>query len=150
MHPGSFLSVGISFSAFDSAYGQQHLAGHTLFLDANLYRRVGVEIEGRSLSLNAQEQLREQTLLAGPRISTHGRNIRPYIKLLAGRGNLDFPFHDAHGTYFVAAPGAGLDLRIAHGIQVRVLDVEYQLWPQFTFGAMHPWGVSSGVSLRIF
>lgn|GEM_PF-5467273 len=37
-----------------------------------------------------------------------------------------------------------------HGIIVRDLDIELQNWPRITFGAMHPYGISSGIALRVF
>ena len=149
--PGSYIAVGVTASGFNSGYGQQRLVGPAIYVDANLYRRVGLEAEARTLRFNAQEALRQTTYLAGVRVSTHGRDVRPYTKLLAGVGVMTFPFHDARGRYLVVAPGAGLDWRVRRsGLQLRVMEVEYQYWPEFTFGPLRSWGVSSGVSLRIW
>ncbi len=63
--PGSYVAVGVSASGFNSGYGQQRLAGPTVYVDANLYRRVGVEAEARILRFHAQEDLRQTTYLAG-------------------------------------------------------------------------------------
>ena len=149
--PGSYVAVGVAGSGFNSGYGQQRLIGPTVYLDANLYRRIGFEAEGRQLRFHTQEDLRQTTYLAGVRFSARGYNVRPYTKLLAGMGVMTFPFHDARGKYLVVAPGAGLDWRVRHsGLQVRVLEVEYQYWPQFTFGPLRSWGISTGVSLRVW
>jgi len=149
--PGSYVAVGATLSAYESDYGQRGLGGGTLFVDANLYRRIGIEAEARYLRVHSDENISESNFLIGPKFSTHTRNLRPYAKLLIGRGHLNFPFNDAHGSYFVVAPGAGLDWRIGEGrFTIRVIDVEYQDWPLFTFGTLHPYGVSSGLSLRIF
>ena len=149
--PGSYVAVGVSASGFNSGYGQQRLIGPTLYVDANLYRRVGFEGEARTLHFHTQEDLRQTTYLAGVRISSHGRSVRPYTKLLAGVGVMTYPFRDAHGRYAVFAPGAGLDWRVRRtGLQVRVLEVEYQYWPGFSFGPLRTWGVSSGMSLRVW
>ncbi len=149
--PGSYISVGITASGFNSGYGQQRLVGPAVYVDANLYRRVGFEAEARSLRFHATQDLRQTTYLAGARFSTHGRDVRPYTKLLAGMGQMTFPYRDAHGRYFVAATGAGLDWRIRRsGLQVRILDFEYQYWPQFTFGPLRTWGLSTGLSLRVW
>ena len=148
--PGSYVSVGATFSGFDSAYGQQHLGGATVFVDANLYRRFGVEAEARTLNLHTQESLRQSTYLLGPRFSSHGGLIRPYVALLAGRGTMRFPFDYAQGSYFVVQPGTGLDVQAGHSrVTVRVFDFEYQYWQGFTFGPMHPYGISSGISVRV-
>ncbi len=149
--PGSYVSVGVTASGYNSDYGKQRLAGPAIYLDANLYRRIGVELEARSLRYNAQENLRETTYLAGPKISTHGRTLRPYGKLLVGRGEFNYPFNYAKGSYFVVAPGGGIDWRLGRSrIIFRIADVEYQFWPRFSYGPLHPWGVSSGLALRLF
>ncbi len=161
--PGTYIAVGGTFSAFDTDYGHQRTAGGALFLDTNLYRRVGAEIELRAQPLavqpHTQGNVRLTTFLAGPRISTHGRTWRPYAKLLAGRGDFSFPFDYAHGSYFVVAPGAGLDWRPPardHDSDrpsrylIRIVEVEYQVWPSFTYGTLHPYGISTGLSYRLY
>ncbi len=156
--PGSYISVGVTGSAFQSDYGHTQIAGGTAYLDTNLYRRVGAEFEARFLRLDRNETIHQDTFLAGPKISTHARTWRPYAKFLAGRGTFTFPFHDAYGTYLVLAPGAGLDWRPPQRADsdypsrflIRIIDVEYQIWPAFTFGPLHPYGISTGLSYRIF
>ncbi len=149
--PGSYVSLGFTASAYQQDYGKRYIEGGTVYLDANLYRRIGVEAEFRDLAAHTSEDVKERTYLAGPKISALAHNLRPYAKLLAGRGDFDFPFHYAKGSYFVVAPGAGLDWRVGHSrLNVRVIDVEYQIWPQFTFGAMHPYGASAGFSFDLF
>ena len=161
--PGTYISVGGTFSAFDTDYGHQRTTGGALFLDTNLYRRVGVEVELRAQPIavqpHTQGTVRLTTFLIGPRISTHGRTWRPYVKLLAGRGQFSFPFDYAHGSYFVAAPGVGLDWRPPardhdsdrHSrFLIRIVEVEYQVWPDFTYGPLHPYGISTGLSYRLY
>jgi len=149
--PGTYIAVGATASAFESDYGKRLLEGGTIFLDLNLYRRVGVEAEVRDLRLHSDDDVRESTYLMGPKISTHGRSLRPYAKLLAGEGRFNFPFNYAHGSYFVIAPGAGLDWRVGGSrFMIRIIDFEYQMWPMFTYGALHPYGFTSGVSFRVF
>ena len=149
--PGTYVQVGGSASIFQADYGQRYLGGNTAFIDAHLYRRIGLEAEARFLRLHEDEGAHQTTYLVGPRISIYPRTVRPYVKVLAGRGLFTFPFLYARGSYFVWAPGGGLDYRVRHGrMTIRVVDFEYQFWPQFTFGALHPYGVSSGVAFRVF
>ena len=149
--PGTYISVGVAGSAMQSDYGKRQLGGATVFVDAHLYRRIGVEFEARQLKFHSSEGIGERTYLVGPKISFKPRTVRPYVKLLAGRGQFTFPFNYAKGSYFVFAPGGGLDWRIDHSrVSLRLLDFEYQVWPGFTFGAMHPYGISSGVSFQVF
>jgi hypothetical protein len=149
--PGSYIQVGGTGSIFQADYGQRHLGGESIFIDANLYRRIGVEAEGRVLNLNEDEDVHETTYLAGPRYSILPGRIRPYAKFLIGRGQFGFPFHYAQGSYFVIAPGAGVDWQVGRSrLTIRLVDIEFQKWPQFSFGPLQPYGVSSGIALRVF
>lgn len=149
--PGSFISVGVAVSGFQQDYGTHYVGGETVFVDANLYRRIGIEAEVRRLNYRTIEDVKENTYLVGPRYTGLGHNLRPYAKFLIGRGTLDFPYHYAVGTYFVMAPAAGLDWHLGNSrFTVRVADFQYQIWPQFTYGELHPYGITSGISFDVF
>ena len=149
--PGSYIQVGGTGSLFQADYGQRNLGGGAVFIDAHLYRRVGLEAEARTLAINEDAGVHETTYLAGPRISILPGRFRPYSKLLIGRGRFYFPFHYAQGSYFVVAPGAGVDWQVGKSrLTVRIIDVEFQKWPGFSFGPLQPYGVSSGIALRVF
>ena len=149
--PGSYVQVGGSGSVFAIQYGQRDLGGAAAFVDTHLYRRIGAEVELRTLSFHQDEGVHQTTYLAGPKISLMPYNFRPYVKLLAGRGEFYFPFGYAKGSYFVMAAGGGVDWRIHHSrLTLRLIDVEFQDWPGFTFGAIKPYGIGSGVAVRVF
>ena len=149
--PGSYLAVGATVSSYNTDYGKTQMEGATVYVDANIYNRIGLEAEGRRLRLNSDDGLQQSTYMVGPRFSRDFRFLRPYTKLLIGRGTFEFPFGYARGSYTATAIGAGLDLRFKHTpLVVRLVDVEYQRWPQFTFGALHPYGISSGLSVRVW
>ena len=71
------------------------------------------------------------------------------MKFVAGVGRVTLPFRYAHGSFLAYAPGAGLEVAVNDRVSVRVIDVEYQHWPQFPFGALSPYGISTGVSMRL-
>jgi hypothetical protein len=148
--PGSYIQVGGSGSIYQIDYGQRDLGGGAVFIDANLYRTIGVEAEARTLRINEDAGAHETTYLVGPRISLKMNRFRPYGKLLIGRGQFYYPFHYAQGSYFVVAPGAGVDWQVAKRLTVRVIDVEFQNWPWFSFGPLKPYGISSGIAFRVF
>ena len=149
--PGTYVQAGVSGSLFQVDYGQRKLAGGTVFLDAHLYRRIGAEAEVRTLRVNQDEGVHETTYLVGPRISLLRGAVRPYAKLLAGRGEFYFPFHYATGSYFVLAAGGGVDWHVKRTrLTVRLIDVEVQDWPGFSFGPIHPYGIGSGVAWTVF
>jgi hypothetical protein len=151
--PGSYVSLGATFSGFESGqYGKTLLTGGSLYLDANLYRRIGVEAEARALNHGSIEGIRETSYLVGPKISFKPRRFRPYAKFLVGRGDFRFPFGYAYGKYFLMAPGGGIDWRVHHSrVSLRLVDVEYQIWPDFKpFGELSPFGASAGLSFQLF
>jgi opacity protein-like surface antigen len=147
--PGSYVSAGLGYSAYQVDYGQRVLGGGTVFVDVHPTWRYGVEGEARLLRMNASEDVTESTYLVGPHIFIRQGRLRPYVKLLVGLGKINLPFNYAQGTFFAYAPGAGVDYTLSDRISLRLVDFEYQEWPQFTYGNLHPYGVSAGVVIRI-
>ena len=149
--PGSYTAVGGTYSLYQSGYGQAHASGASAFIDAHLYRRIGLEVKANWLSLPTDNGTRERTYLVGPKLALKGRTIRPYARILAGRGEFDFPFGYAKGSYLVLAPGGGLDWRVHNSrLILRLIDVEYQVWHSFSYGSLHPYGISTGLSIRVW
>ena len=147
--PGTYIKVGGAYSGFKSDYGSQTITGASVYIDSNLYWQSGIETEARRIVYPSFGE-RQSTLLVGPRWSFRPRRFNPYIKVLAGGGRFDFPYGYGHGNYFVAAPGAGVDMQITRRISARLIDFEYQEWPGFTFGAIKPYGISAGISFQIY
>jgi hypothetical protein len=146
--PGAYVAVGGTYSRFQADYGEQAISGASIYVDSNLTWRYGLETEARRMTYpNFGE--RQSTLLAGPRWSFRQKGFVPYAKLLVGGGRFDFPYGFGYGNYFVVAPGVGVDLRVGQRVRVRLVDFEYQEWPGFTFGALHPYGVSAGISFQV-
>jgi hypothetical protein len=148
--PGAYISVGTTYSSFDSGYGQQKVLGTGVYVDINPVRQAGLEAEGRWLKQSQSPNIRESTYLIGPRIQFRRGPYTPYIKTLVGLSHFEYPYDTARGRYFVIAPGAGVDLMLGNNLKIRLIDVEYQTWPQFTFGTITPYGVSFGISYRVF
>ena len=149
--PGSYITVGAGISDFQADYGHNQLSGGFVYVDVNPHWRVGLEGEGRVLRWHSAEQVTEATYLGGIRMALWSRPRRwsPYSKFLAGVGRIDLPYGYAHGSFFSYAPGAGLDIVLTDRISVRAVDLEYQHWPEFTFGSLSPYGVSAGLSVRL-
>ena len=147
--PGSLVTVGGTVSGFQSDYGNWMLGGGAVYIDVNPTWRYGLEGEARVLRIHQEASVHESTYLAGPRVSFGTHRLNPYVKVLVGGGEFNFPYNYAYGNYFVVAPGAGLDYRVSPRVKVRVVDFEYQDWPGFTFGAIRPYGVSMGISVSV-
>ena len=148
--PGSYVAVGIGGSGFQAQYGQQHLAGPVIYADVNPHWRVGFEGEARFLNQHGREQVTESSYLGGPRVLLlRSRRLDLYGKFLAGVGHITLPYRYAHGSFLTYASGAGVEFAATDFVSVRVLDFEYQHWPDFPFGPLNPYGLSAGVSIRL-
>jgi hypothetical protein len=149
--PGSYVAVGGGVSAFQEDYGQKVIAGTTVFADVNPTWRYGLEGEARYLRYRTDESVTETNYLAGVRVQLWkpSSRIRPYAKFLAGVGEISFPFHYATGSYLAYAPGGGIEYALGDRWTVRAADFEYQMWPNFTYGELKPYGVTAGISFRI-
>lgn len=147
---GFTLSAGATASGYEVQYGQQKLLGIAGVVDVDTRRRFGLEAEGRWLMFHETNQLHATTWMAGPRYHFTRGKFQFYGKGLVGVGQFYFPYNYAKGNYLVLAPGGGVDYRWKRRVSFRLADVEYQVWPQFTFGSMSSYGVSAGVLYHIF
>jgi hypothetical protein len=147
---GFSLAAGGTASVYEVQYGQQKLLGFSAVVDMDTTRRFGLEAEGRWLLFNNPTQIQDKTWMAGPRYHHTWGKFQVYGKGLVGVGQFTFPYNFAHGSYLVIAPGAGVDYRWKKRISFRLADVEYQVWPQFTYGSMTSVGVSAGLRYHIF
>jgi hypothetical protein len=154
---GVTLIAGGTASAYQVQYGEQKLLslGVAGVVDLDTRRRFGLEAEGRWLMFHETNQLHATTYLAGPRYHVSHGKFQYYAKGLVGLRQFNFPYNYAQGNYLVIAPGGGVDYRWKHRISLRLADVEYQIWPQFTYNGssyetMSSYGVSVGVIYHIF
>jgi hypothetical protein len=145
-----YLSAGATGSSVYLQYGERKMIGLTGYVDLDARRRLGIEAEGRWIEFHQFANVHAETYSIGARYHrTYGR-YQPYVKGLIGFGDFNFPYSLATGRYLVATAGGGLDLLLTDRIQIRAVDAEYQDWPQFTFGNMTMFAVSSGLRVHIF
>jgi hypothetical protein len=147
---GYSLWVGAGVSGQYIQYGGLDEAGVTAVVDADTVRRLGLEGEGRWIEYHKTADVHVESYLGGLRYHFNYGRFQPYAKGLAGVGLFNFPYDYAHGSYLVVAPGGGVDYRLTRRWSVRALDVEYQYWPQFTFGAMSSVSATVGLRYRVF
>lgn len=147
--PGSYVAVGGAASVFQADYGQRYIGGITAYADLNPTWRYGIEGEARFLRYRTSEDVTETNYLIGPRAALRFGPLRPYVKFLVGDGKITLPFHYAQGSFFTYAPGGGAEYMLGDRLAIRVIDVEYQFWPSFPYGNLHPYGVSAGISFRL-
>ncbi len=147
------LSVGGFLSANYLGYGQHWLGGGGVYADVNLTWRYGIEGEADWTHFHELDGSHAATYLIGPRYQLAGvgakYKYRPYVKFLVGDGRFTFPYGLGYGNYFVMAPGGGVDYRLNYHFRLRLVDVEYQYWPGFTFGSMSSMAVTTGIRYNI-
>jgi hypothetical protein len=147
---GYNLTVGATASGDYLQYGSRKMLGINAIVDIDTKRRTGFEGEAQFLIFHQTANVHTTTYLAGPRYHlTYGR-FQPYLKGLIGFGQFNYPYNYGTDNDLVIAPGGGVDFRVTHRFRVRLADFEYQYWPQFHYGAMSAYSISSGIRVRIF
>jgi len=142
--------AGGGLSGYTVQYGERKMWGATAFVDADSAYHIGIEGEGHWLEYHQTANVHLETYMIGPRFHVTVGRFQPFVKGTIGFGNFNFPYNYAYGRYLVIGAGGGVDYSLSHRWRVRVADVQYQDWPQFTFGAMNNVGISSGIQYRIF
>lgn len=128
------LGAGFSFAIPD--YGGTYIKGFTVYGDADLWRRLGVEGEMHYISILTPTDIGENTYLVGPRFSLvrQGR-VNVYVKALGGAGRFEYQSgyyqHPHTDTFGVFAVGGGIEFRASPHINIRAIDIEAQKWPGY-------------------
>jgi hypothetical protein len=154
---GMRLSAGGTASGYYLDYGEMKILGASAFVDSDTLRHFGVEGEARWLVFHLPADQKgpaadehATTYLAGPRYSRYYGRFQPYAKGLVGIGQFNYPYNFARETDLVVAPGGGVDFRLTRRVRFRAVDFEYQFWPQFNYGRMSSFGLSTGIRIKIF
>ena len=157
--PGHALWVGGEYSNISAGFpyaSGQRLWGAGAFADYHLTSHIGIEGEARFLRFNSFYGETEDNYLAGLRyLARDFKKFQPYAQVLVGDGKIQYPFGIGSGDYFVIAPGAGANYRIARRWSLRA-EYEYQLWPDSPNIAnepahkITPQGFHAGIAFRVF
>jgi hypothetical protein len=147
---GFNLTVGATATGNYLQYGERKMLGVAAIADLDTKRRIGIEGEAQWLIFHQTANVHSTTYLIGPRYHlTYGR-FQPYVKGLIGFGQFNYPYNYGIDNDYVIEPGAGVDFRITHRLRIRVADFEYQIWPQFHYGTLTSYGLSTGIRVRVF
>jgi opacity protein-like surface antigen len=138
------------------------LIGVGAYVDVKFTRWIQIEAEARFSRFNQYANIHQDNYLIGPRIPIRrfGR-FTPYAKALVGITSMDmgpnpncdtFPctVDDPTGTFFSAAYGGGIDVKLTRRFTLRAVDAEYQQIPSWYGSSASPYGASVGVSYKIF
>ncbi len=149
--PGSRLEAGLGFSGFQQDYGKRTITGTTFFADFHPNWRYGLEGEARYLNRNTSQDVTLSTYMVGLRVAlrTHPSGVQPYAKMMVGTGHIVLPFRYAQGNFLTYAPGGGVDIALGDYVKIRAIDFEYQRWPDFPYKTLSPYGLTTGIAVRL-
>lgn len=130
------VQVGAGFSFAISDYGPTYIKGYTIYGDADLWRRVGIEADVHQINILTPTDIGEDTYLIGPRFSLLRRDrVNVYAKVLGGIGRFEYQQgyyqHSHTDTFGAFSVGGGIDFRASQHINIRAIDIEAQKWPSF-------------------
>jgi hypothetical protein len=144
------VQLGATFSFGNPDYTETYIKGYTIYGDYSIFRRLALEGEYHDLTWKTPDGVGEYSVVAGPRYSFAIEDrARLYVKALGGVGRIQFQKPKPNAgtdTYAVFAPGAGVEFRATHHINIRAIDFEYQLWPGFRPSGLSPWVASTGAA----
>ncbi len=147
--PGTYISLGGGISAFPSDYDRRNIGGGVIFMDVQPTFRYGFEAETRFLRYHTDEGVNQTNYLAGIHIGIRPQRFRPYVKFLVGATKIQAPFGYGQGAFFTFAPGAGVDYVLSDRWTARVVDLEYQIVPQFIGSNVRNLGITMGLTYRL-
>ena len=147
------VQVGATYSYVKSDYSPDAWHGYGFYADVDFRYHFGVEFAFHQSG--SGPILYERTYELGGRYvyPIHDRFL-PYAKAMLGRGVFNFegsngsgqPVQVANLAYNTQSIGGGLDLRVLPGLNVRVIDYEYQFWNGFPPHGLNPNLLSFGVA----
>ena len=145
------LGAGVSFgqSQYDSATlggTGERLRGFNLYSTFDFREHFGVEVNFRQTSPSYGKDVYERTYEVGGRyVYPIGLRLRPYGKVMYGRGVFNYPNNVANLAYNLVSAGGGLDYRLTRTINIRA-DYEHQHWFGFPLAPLEPNVVTIGVA----
>ena len=141
------LQVGAGFTIANSGYEQQSFQGFAAYADFDLRPHLGIEAEVHQVSSPTGVQSYQRTYEIGGRYFRPCGPLVPYLKLMFGRGDFNYPFGATDLAYNLFAAGIGADYRIRPSLSLRG-EFEMQRWSGFSSPGLNPQLVTLGLAYR--
>ena len=138
---GGGLVLGSSTYNFQST----NLTGVSFYTTFDARWHWGGEANFKQNKSSLDSTVYERTYEFGPRVYVTRGRLKPYAKLLYGRGVYNFPNNIANIAYNMYTYGGGADFQLLRSMNVRG-DYEYQNWMGFPLANLHPSVVTIGVA----
>ena len=143
------IQVGAGVAAINPDYAQGTVIGFSGFADYDFSKWVGVEFSTHFGEITTPGDISENTYMIGPRVTYRRRKLTVYGKGLFGRSTITNLNANLSSSYNIIAFGGGVEYRILHKINLRVIDVEAQQWPNFQPNSLSPMVATIGASYII-
>jgi opacity protein-like surface antigen len=139
------LQIGVGYTIAKPDYGQQNFQGLAAYADFDLRSHLGLEAEFHQVSSSSGNQSYQRSYDVGGRyFRTYGALV-PYVKVMVGLGNFNYPLGQTNLAYNLFAGGIGADYRIRPSLSLRA-EYEMQRWSGFTNGGLNPQLVTLGLA----
>ena len=146
----SHIQAGGGVLYLNNDYTDKGDKGLSLWADYDFNKLIGIEIEAHFGNIISPSDIGENSYLVGPRIMYHKRKFTGYGKLMLGRATISNDLSNQSSSYnVIPAYGAGLEYRVSHKLNIRVIDFELQKWPDFEPHTLSPLAISVGLSYII-
>jgi hypothetical protein len=148
------LQAGLGVSNAQSDEFKLRITGITGYATFDIRQHLGIEADIHMLTLNTPNSFEEKSYLLGARYVWHRGHLDPYVRVSGGIGQSAIKqpstvyAEGTPGTYMVIAGAAGLDIRLPHHINVRAIEFEYQMWPNFPQNGLNPTLLTCGAAYR--
>ena len=146
---GGSIQVGLGGMITNPDYAQSYIKGLTFYGDFDFTHNIGIEGE-MNFAISTPSDISEDSYLFGPRYTIHRKKFGGYAKLLLGVGRFGTQegsyVNIATTSYFEYAVGGGLEYLATRKINVRIINVEMQKWPNFAPHGLTPIAYTFGVA----
>ena len=138
------LQLGVGYVNANSDYSTERFSGVAFYTTFDVTSHLGAEFVLHQ-AYGKQYGIYERSYEIGPRYYRTYGHLKPYAKLMYGRGVFNFPYDQANLAYNMFAAGGGADYAVLPWLNVRG-DFEFQRWLSFPPSGLTPTLVTIGVA----
>lgn len=143
------VQAGVGVLELNPDYTTEKVIGLSAWADYDFSRHIGAEISTHFGSLITSSDIAENSYMIGPRFTYRRKGLTAYAKVLVGRATITNQLYNLSSSYNAYAFGGGLEYRVGRRLNVRVIDLEQQEWPNFQPHSLSPTVATIGLSYII-
>jgi hypothetical protein len=140
------IQAGAGAMYLKSDYVDDGNQGVVVYGDYDFSRWIGLEAEARWGGIISPGKIGENSYLFGPRVTYRRHRITGYGKIMIGRGTITNQITQGASSFNLFAYGGGVEYKLGNKFNLRVIDGEYQKWPDFAPHTLSPVAISIGIA----